>query len=81
MSQSELLGKQQTELSNQASSAPQGGRSQGDAREEHPHRTVNIRRVPAWVWKRARQNALASDMSFQDYVTMLLAESQPYPQG
>ena len=42
-------------------------------------KAVNIRDVPAWVWVRARQNALASRMSFQEYVTMLLADSEPYP--
>lgn len=36
-------------------------------------RSVNIRRVPAHVWRQARMNALLSQMPFREYCIHLLA--------
>lgn len=42
-------------------------------------KTVSIRKVPVSIWLQVRQNALRSRMSFQDYLTMVLADAEPYP--
>lgn len=46
---------------------------------ELPTKTVYIAGVPHRVWQHARNNAMGSNMSFAEYVTMLLADSEPYP--
>lgn len=35
-------------------------------------KTLSVKNVPHAVWQRARQNALASNLSFGDYVVRLL---------
>ncbi len=40
-------------------------------------RDVHVKHVPNDVWCRARQNALASNLSFREFVIRLLATSSP----
>lgn len=40
-------------------------------------KTLSIKNVPHAVWRRARQNALASNLSFADYVVRLLGTAGP----
>jgi hypothetical protein len=40
-------------------------------------RILNVAGVPFHVWQKARANALASDISFRDFVIRLLDNSQP----
>ena len=35
--------------------------------------------IPLEVWRRARQNALLSDLSFREYCIRVLAECEPFP--
>jgi len=42
-----------------------------------PARSVHVKQVPVAIWCKARQNALASGLSFKDYVIQLLASSGP----
>ena len=44
-------------------------------------RTLSVKNVPHDVWQRARQNALASNLSFGDYVVKLLGAAGPLPPG
>ena len=44
-------------------------------------KTLSVKHVPHAVWRRARQNALASNLSFGDYVVKLLACSGPVVPG
>ena len=45
---------------------------------EQETRSVNIRGLPYAVWQKARQNALASNLPFKEYVIRVLAESEPF---
>ena len=56
-----------------------GEDSQQQRRRQLPFKTINIRHVPFGVWKHARQNAMASDMAFGDYVIRLLSNGGSYP--
>ena len=40
-------------------------------------KTLSVKNVPHAIWQRARQNALASNLSFGDYVVQLLEVSRP----
>jgi hypothetical protein len=40
---------------------------------------VNVRRVPKAVWRRARQNALLSNLPFRTYVIRILERCEPLP--
>jgi hypothetical protein len=40
-------------------------------------KTLSVKNVPHAVWHRARLNALASNLSFGDYVVQLLASCVP----
>lgn len=42
-------------------------------------RALSMRDVPYTVWQRARQNALASNLSFREYVIRVLETSGPFP--
>lgn len=42
-------------------------------------KTLSVKNVPHAVWQRARQNALASNLSFGDYVVKLLGTAGPFP--
>ena len=42
-------------------------------------KTLSVKNVPHAVWRRARQNALASNLGFGDYVVKLLGASAPFP--
>jgi len=44
-------------------------------------RVLNVSGVPHDIWQRARGNALASDMTFRDYVIQLLKHSVPIEQS
>ena len=41
-------------------------------------KTLCVKNVPHAVWQRARQNALASNLSFGDYVVKLLGTAGPF---
>ena len=49
------------------------------SRHQHDRTTrgVHIRRVPTNIWRRARTNALLSEVPFREYVIGLLAECEP----
>lgn len=36
-----------------------------------------MKRVPISVWRKARRNAVDSNMSFRDYLICLMSESKP----
>lgn len=40
-------------------------------------KTLSVKNVPHPVWQRARQNALASNLNFGDYVIGVLADAGP----
>lgn len=42
-------------------------------------KTLCVKNVPHAVWQRARQNALASNLSFGDYIVKLLSTAGPFP--
>lgn len=42
-------------------------------------KTLSVKSIPHAVWQRARQNALASNLSFGDYVVKLLGTAGPFP--
>jgi len=39
---------------------------------------IHVKGVPKATWRKARQNAFDSDLSFKDYVIRVLDESKPY---
>jgi hypothetical protein len=41
-------------------------------------KTLSVKNIPHAVWQRARQNALASNLSFGDYVVKLLGTAGPF---
>jgi len=41
-------------------------------------KTLSVKNVPHSVWQRARQNTLASNLSFAEYVVQILANSGPH---
>lgn len=49
------------------------------ARARDGFRDVHIKKVPEPIWRKARHNALASSLSFRDYVIHLLDQCQPCP--
>ena len=40
-------------------------------------KTLSVKNVPHSIWQRARQNALASNLSFGEYVVKLLNTAGP----
>jgi hypothetical protein len=42
-------------------------------------KTLSVRNVPLAIWQRARQNALASNLPFGEFVIRTLAGSIPFP--
>lgn len=40
---------------------------------------LHIKDIPIEVWMKAKQNAVASDLSWKDYVIRLLDESRSFP--
>lgn len=42
-------------------------------------KTLCVKNVPYAVWQRARQNALASNLRFGDYLVKLLGTAGPFP--
>lgn len=46
---------------------------------QEPSRPLYLRRVPESVWLRVHINALQSRMRLQDYLTRLMANSNPFP--
>jgi len=42
-------------------------------------KTLSVKNVPHAIWQRARQNAMASNLSFGDYVVKLLDIAGPFP--
>lgn len=42
-------------------------------------KTLSVKNIPCAIWQRARQNAIASNLSFGEYVVKLLGTSGPFP--
>lgn len=41
--------------------------------------SIHVKGVPKVIWRRARENAIASELAFKHYILKVLEQCQPFP--